>query len=348
MLILQNALKNGTHCPNCNTLQSKEAVFCHHCGQKHLEVRKSWWIFIKEFLDNNFGFDSKIFRTSLYLLFRPGRLSLDFIEGKRNAFLPPIRVYLFFSVIFFAGLASSFPKEEDNFGKEQEKIQKAIQTEKAYQTYLAELHLSESDSLSKTLKKLFKEDLDFLATKRKNFITIEGLGKKSKIYTIDIYTLSAEQILKKYEITGTLEKLLVVQNLKIIKNPNRFLQDFVASKLWWATLLMIPFVALLLKLLYIRSKRYYAEHLIFSIHYFSFTLIIGTPIFYLEQGSFIQNSYFFAYYVIGFIYQLLAQKFFYEQKWFKTVLKAVILQVVSFIAFLFFIILAAIVGMLLV
>ncbi len=51
--------------------------------------------------------DSRLWRTLWYLLGRPGFLTREFFEGKRVRYLPPFRLYLVISVLFFlvAGLA---------------------------------------------------------------------------------------------------------------------------------------------------------------------------------------------------------------------------------------------------
>jgi len=52
-------------------------------------------------LENLFHFDAKLFRNIVTLLFLPGRLSAAFNAGKRAAQMPPLRLYIFVSVLFF-------------------------------------------------------------------------------------------------------------------------------------------------------------------------------------------------------------------------------------------------------
>lgn len=54
-----------------------------------------------EVLEDFFHFDTKLFRTVGTLLFRPGQLSAEFNAGKRAAQMPPFRLYIFVSVLFF-------------------------------------------------------------------------------------------------------------------------------------------------------------------------------------------------------------------------------------------------------
>ena len=45
--------------------------------------------------------DSRLWRTLITLWFKPGKLTNEFIAGRRAAYVPPFRLYLIMSVIFF-------------------------------------------------------------------------------------------------------------------------------------------------------------------------------------------------------------------------------------------------------
>ena len=53
--------------------------------------------------------DSRFMRTIKPLLFKPGRLTRDYMEGRRFRYAPPMRLYIFSSIVFFllAALLSS-------------------------------------------------------------------------------------------------------------------------------------------------------------------------------------------------------------------------------------------------
>jgi hypothetical protein len=51
-----------------------------------------------------------LWRTLYYLWLKPGRLTQEFVAGRRVAFLPPFRLYLVLSIIFF--LIASFSHTE--------------------------------------------------------------------------------------------------------------------------------------------------------------------------------------------------------------------------------------------
>jgi hypothetical protein len=60
-----------------------------------------------EVLEGLTHFDSRLWRSLAALWLRPGRLTLEFVRGRRMAFLPPFRLYLIISVVFFLLAVSS-------------------------------------------------------------------------------------------------------------------------------------------------------------------------------------------------------------------------------------------------
>jgi hypothetical protein len=86
-------------CLNCGTLLTD--AFCAHCGQRagdaHLSVRD----IAHEAVAEHFGLDSKVARTLITLMRHPGRLTIEFLSGRRVRYVPPLRLYLSLSVLFF-------------------------------------------------------------------------------------------------------------------------------------------------------------------------------------------------------------------------------------------------------
>ncbi|MEM9896389.1 MAG: DUF3667 domain-containing protein [Bacteroidota bacterium] len=57
--------------------------------------------FVLDFLGDYFTFDSLIFRSVKPLIFMPGFLTLEFISGRRVSYIPPLRLFIFISILFF-------------------------------------------------------------------------------------------------------------------------------------------------------------------------------------------------------------------------------------------------------
>ncbi len=89
-------------CGNCQT--PLDGAFCSVCGQSlRTPIRKLHFI-MKDLLEDELGFDSRAAKTSWRLFFRPGFLSNEYIAGHRVKFVPPVRLYLITSIIFFLTL----------------------------------------------------------------------------------------------------------------------------------------------------------------------------------------------------------------------------------------------------
>lgn len=91
------------NCRNCGaTLGGR---FCSECGQEDRELDLSLREFVSEILGNLVSFDSRVWRTLVPLLVRPGDLTARYLAGQRVRFVPPVRLYLFVSILHFLLLA---------------------------------------------------------------------------------------------------------------------------------------------------------------------------------------------------------------------------------------------------
>lgn len=93
-------------CKNCGLNLEPNFKFCPTCGQQHKEKVVHFKQFILDFLGDYFTFDSLIIRSVRPLLFNPGFLTIEYIAGRRVKYIPPLRMFIFISIIFFLVLGS--------------------------------------------------------------------------------------------------------------------------------------------------------------------------------------------------------------------------------------------------
>jgi len=93
-------------CLNCGAPLTGR--YCANCSQPADVHVPSTMELIHEALEGLTHSDSRLWRTLYLLWLKPGRLTQEFILGRRVAYLPPFRLYLVLSVIFFL-LASLSP-----------------------------------------------------------------------------------------------------------------------------------------------------------------------------------------------------------------------------------------------
>jgi Protein of unknown function (DUF3667) len=86
-------------CANCGA--AVPGRFCGRCGQRLEHEQPSVLHFLREAIEDLTHADSRLWSTLGALLFKPGFLTREFVAGRRVRYLPPIRLYLVLSVLFF-------------------------------------------------------------------------------------------------------------------------------------------------------------------------------------------------------------------------------------------------------
>ncbi|MBH9553023.1 DUF3667 domain-containing protein [Inhella gelatinilytica] len=91
-------------CANCGA--ALQGAFCHRCGQK-AHLHHSLWHMAEEFLHGLLHFETKAWRTLPALLFRPGVLTRNYLDGKRTRYVSPLALYLFLVFVLFMVIAAT-------------------------------------------------------------------------------------------------------------------------------------------------------------------------------------------------------------------------------------------------
>jgi len=315
-------------CPNCDTWMSEEGEFCPGCGQRFTTGKVTVSELLRDAFEAVFNFESRAYKTFFHL-FVPGRLTNEYFKGRHRRYVTPLRLFLLTAILHFAVLAyianelggeamrkiemtqsqqafhSQFNQEVDSLTShiEQDQFEGDEQVSAAFDSLLVELNYGENDST--TLGNLAMGTM-----KQENF----------RVASIDIYTLSPQAFLDKYEVEGFYNRIFVQQELRLMTEVGSLVGYFL-SKFTWMALLMMPALALILKLLYIRRKRFYVEHLIFSFHYHAFAFllisILGLIDLWVDTSGLLTGIGFF----LVLIYLYIAMIKVYRQGWFKTFIK---------------------------
>ncbi len=136
---LDAAFKAESHgrCENCEAPLYNE--YCGVCGQRDLDLKRPVWSLLMELTDNYFAWDGKMIKTLAPLMFMPGYLTKSFFQGQRVRYLPPIRLYILSSILFFitvfltdvAILKIEFVPKERPVAERQQDQEKAMDNGKA-------------------------------------------------------------------------------------------------------------------------------------------------------------------------------------------------------------------------
>lgn len=89
-------------CADCGT--ETLGRFCHNCGNPS-HVHRTLRHLAEEVLHGVMHFDGRTWRTLPLLVFRPGRLTREWVEGKRARYVSPLALFLFTVFVMFLVLS---------------------------------------------------------------------------------------------------------------------------------------------------------------------------------------------------------------------------------------------------
>jgi hypothetical protein len=102
------ASASAQYCENCGNEVSQR--YCAACGQRLDPPVHSLLHFSQVAAEDLTHADSRLWRTLAALLFKPGFLTAQFLAGRRASYLPPVRLYLVLSVLFFIWVSAGQSK----------------------------------------------------------------------------------------------------------------------------------------------------------------------------------------------------------------------------------------------
>lgn len=106
----------GTSCPNCGA--PLVGPYCAVCGQSSATLRVSLREIARNAVSDLWALDSRVVGTGVAMVWPPGEITRQYLEGKRARFVPAFRLYLicsllFFLVLSFTGALRGGPAEPD-------------------------------------------------------------------------------------------------------------------------------------------------------------------------------------------------------------------------------------------
>ena len=337
LTIAKSRLVGSPRCMNCGT--DLNGPFCHYCGQPDKNLMRFFPVLMRELLEDFLDFDSRFVRTIKPLLFRPGRLTRDYLDGRRFRYVPPLRLYIFSSIAFFflmATLASDSLQIGSGVGdntvvgihlgdEEQEKLLGKLE----------QIDPQAAEEVSQALAEAEDADDDQEDEDSFNF-NGEDWDRETNPLIIPLLPDWINEWVNK-EIEESPQK-----GREIEENPNLMI-DKMFELLPAAMFVLLPVVALLLKFWYLFAKKYYVEHLIFSLHSHSFLFVVimilmlaGTladwreP---MEDGPLTMANTLFKV-LVGIwipVYMLLSLKRVYQQGWGLTLAKSACISISYFV-----------------
>lgn len=299
-------------CLNCKEVYALKSHFCPNCGQHSKTSIITFKEALSDFLASLVAFDSKVFNTIPRLLFYPGRLTKEYLEGKRASQLPPFRLYLFLSIILILLLSLVMKDEKALFNLDQEESEFVMDTlSQAFQTDF----FSDMDSLKQSNKAGSESNFDIQVGRNEQIGLL--LNTANELFN---QGLNIEQIEDSILTSQPFfVRLIVKQTLKFKEQKGRGILHVLLKTSSYAMLIFLPLFALILKLLYVRRNRFYIEHVIFTLHFFSF--IFFMLIFFVLINLLPVQLPGWILSMLILVYLFLSMHKVYQQSWKKTLLK---------------------------
>jgi hypothetical protein len=285
-------LRSDKNCENCNSYVTER--YCSHCGQENIITRQPFYFLFTHFIEDFVHYDSSFWHTIKNLFLKPGMLTIEYLSGKRQSSVNPVKLYIFVSFVTFFILAI-VPSNEI--------------TIKPTETDLK----IEEHRPNATQEELFSEE---------EFSRLES-GER---YESSLSHYVLKPINEK-------NKEIYAKHISKQEFSERFFKNLF-SLIPKALFLYMPFFAFLLWLIYDKKKWWFFDHGIFTLHYFSMLLlvtaimsILSYVFSFLHDGifSFILGIIKFVLFIYTIGYFYLALRRIYQQSRIKTILKGTFL-----------------------
>ncbi len=266
-----------THCENCGALLYGH--YCAQCGQPAIDYHRSIRHVLVDLLDEFLNWDSKFFVTVGLLFVKPWQLTNEFRAGRRVRYVHPLRVYLLASVLFF--LAVNFWAKSIHLG-----------TKPPSSRDLAEIQANlQNENLPPDVRDRIEKALEREKPSPEESKT--GRASTGKDTAPGPYAKTEEALKKQPDQknqhdfgpllqlgpespTTPFEKWLETRAKEKLGEHGTKAQLFlrtVISNLPYMMLCCIPLFAFVLKILYIRRRIFYIDHLIYALHIHSFAYL---------------------------------------------------------------------------
>ena len=283
--LAKRRLSGSPACLNCGT--ELMGPFCYYCGQPDKNLLRFFPALVRDLLEDVVDFDSRFMRTLKPLLFHPGKLTRDYLDGRRFRYVPPMRLYIFSSMAFFIIAALMANQEIEinsgadgksihiNIDPEKDSVPDAVSREIQEAVSQGKLSKEDAESISGTLQKaMVPDDTDSApgdAGKDHDQITFGDKPWNRETNPLNIPFLP--DFVNEW-INDEIEKS-PQKGREIEANPN-LIVDKIFDVLPAAVFVMLPLVAILFKFWYLFARKYYVEHLIHALHNHAFLFVVFT------------------------------------------------------------------------
>jgi hypothetical protein len=309
-------------CLNCG--DPTPGNYCPNCGQAKRSATVSVATLVMDVLEDQLIVNRALPRTLGYLITHPGLLTTEYINGRIVRYIAPFRLYLASSVVFFLLLSffglRALDQAQIRVGSEGEAAADSVRAALRREGLRISIDTSDLAELGASNQTTPRPEARIDSTAQApDTVTAPTGGLQPWAITLSRQTWESgwggkvkQRIIERY---GHLP------GREAIREGAQNYLEYVPHMVF----LLLPVFAFVLKLLYIRRRRYYAEHFVFALHVHAFTFFMFILMFIIRQS--LVNWLLFGWVMI---YIWLAMKRVYGQGWFRTTAKYLVLGFVYF------------------
>ncbi len=243
------------HCRNCDApLGNPPGNYCPNCGQDTHNHPPTFLEFAHEFVTHYVAAEGKLWKTLRTLFFKPGELTREYRNGRKQGYIGPLRLYvtasfIFFLMVQFTGWGNlvqtnitTSTEVTQNKGNTPDdgKPAKSNEATPKVKVDFGGLHIKSNDAKPAAIpaNELVKTDLECAldgewCQKLQAHLNDKWKGKNGD------------------DVINTLKK-------------------GVLANFPYAMFFMMPIFALITQFLYYRRKQYFGEHLVYALHVHAF------------------------------------------------------------------------------
>lgn len=170
-------------CPNCG--RPAPEAYCGGCGQRQGELRPTLGELLRDFSRYLFRVDSRFVRT-LRTLFIPGQLTVEYLQGRRESYERPFRLFLVINVIYFL-LSSLVPGSMEQYLSEGMRAGLALTGRPAAGQPLTEEQLHRLRRLPPRMQRLIQQGPEEYSREYNRFMMEHG----AKVITLSVPVFAA-------------------------------------------------------------------------------------------------------------------------------------------------------------
>ena len=270
-----------THCRNCDTfLGNPPGKYCPGCGQETANHPPTFWEFAHEFITHYVALEGKLWRTLGLLFFKPAELTREFRAGRKQRYISPLRLYITASFIFFLVVKVA------GWGNI--------------------VHVA--TTTGEPVKVVKGAWFSYKSNTPTNEQALAGVTAKP--VAIDLECEAGQDLCNQLQM-----RLGEKYKNKTGKDVIEMMKSGMLANLPYALFLMLPLFALLTKLIYVRRKMYYGEHVVYALHVHTFTFFV------LLLKALLPRYVGDAVLLAALVYYFIAMQRFFGGRWWATTLR---------------------------